>query len=71
MLRSLIVLASFLPLAGCGLGETAVSAAAGGASEAQQARDAKKTEQRFQQQLEDATHAAEQQHNADEAAAEQ
>src|SRR6516164_467983 len=37
MLRSLILLASFLPLAGCGLGETAVSAAAGGASEAQQA----------------------------------
>jgi hypothetical protein len=71
MLRSLILLASFLPLAGCGLGETAVSAAAGGASEAQQARDAKATEQRFQQRLEEATHTAEKQHNADEAAADQ
>ena len=40
-----------LPLAACGVGETAISAAAGGASEAQQAKEAKKTEARVKQQL--------------------
>jgi hypothetical protein len=38
-------------LAACGVGETAISAAAGGASEAQQAKDALKTEARVKQQL--------------------
>jgi hypothetical protein len=40
-----------VPLAACGVGETAISAAAGGASEAQQAKDALKTEARVKQQL--------------------
>jgi hypothetical protein len=41
-------------LAACGLGETAVSAAAGGASEAAQAKEALRIEARVKQQL-DAT----------------
>jgi len=40
-----------LTLAGCGLGETAVSAAAGGASQAEQAKEALRTEARVKQQL--------------------
>jgi hypothetical protein len=40
-----------LTLAACGLGETAVSAAAGGASEVEQAKEALKTEARVKQQL--------------------
>jgi hypothetical protein len=40
-----------LTLAACGLGETAVSAAAGAASEAEQAKEALKTEARVKQQL--------------------
>jgi hypothetical protein len=40
-----------LSLAACGLGETAVSAAAGGASAAEQAKEALKTEARAKQQL--------------------
>jgi hypothetical protein len=43
-----------LTLAGCGLGETAISAAAGGASEAAQAKEALRIEERVKQQL-DAT----------------
>jgi hypothetical protein len=38
-------------LTACGLGETAVSAAAGGANEAAQAKAALKTEERVKQQL--------------------
>jgi hypothetical protein len=40
-----------LTLAACGVGETAISAAAGGASEAAQAKEALKTEARVKQQL--------------------
>jgi hypothetical protein len=43
-----------LPLGACGVGETAVSAAAGSASEIQQAKDGLKTEARVKQQLDDA-----------------
>jgi hypothetical protein len=43
-----------LTLTACGLGETAVSAAAGGASEAAQAKEALRIEARVKQQL-DAT----------------
>jgi hypothetical protein len=50
-----------LTLAGCGLGETAVSAAAGGASEAEQAKEGLKTEARVKQQL-DAAAALDAQH---------
>jgi len=44
-----------LPLAACGVGETAISAAAGGASEAEQAKEALKTEARVEQQFDAAT----------------
>jgi hypothetical protein len=40
-----------MTLAACGLGETAVSAAASGASAAEQAKEALKTEARVKQQL--------------------
>ena len=40
-----------LTLAACGLGETAVSAAAGGAAQAEQAKEALRTEARVKQQL--------------------
>jgi hypothetical protein len=50
-----------LTLAGCGLGETAISAAAGGASEAAQAKEGLKIEARVKQQL-DAAAAIEAQH---------
>ena len=43
-----------LTLTACGLGETAISAAAGGASEAAQAKEALRIEERVKQQL-DAT----------------
>jgi hypothetical protein len=51
MRQAILGFLACLPLAGCGVGETAISAAAGGASEAQQAKEAKKTEARVKQQL--------------------
>jgi hypothetical protein len=51
MQRILLVLMVCLTLGACGLGETAVSAAAGGASEAEQAKEALRTEARVKQQL--------------------
>lgn len=58
-----------LPLAACGLGETAISAAAGGTSEAEQAKEALKTEARVKQQLNDAAALAAQQRQTAEASA--
>lgn len=58
MQRVVLAFMACLTLAACGLGETAVSAAAGGASEAEQAKEALKTEARVKQQL-DATAALE------------
>jgi hypothetical protein len=54
MKRVILGFLACLPLAACGVGETAISAAAGGASEAQQAKDDLKTEARVKQQLDDA-----------------
>jgi hypothetical protein len=54
MQRLILSVVICLPLAACGLGETAVSAAAGSASEIQQAKDGLKTEARVKQQLDDA-----------------
>ena len=54
MTRAIFGLLACLPLAACGVGETAISAAAGGASEAAQAKEALKTEARVKQQLADA-----------------
>ncbi|HTV94372.1 MAG TPA: hypothetical protein VME42_00130 [Steroidobacteraceae bacterium] len=51
MKRMILGFLACLTLASCGLGETAVSAAAGGATEAEQAKAALKTEARVKQQL--------------------
>jgi hypothetical protein len=61
MQRLFLAFTVCLTLAACGLGETAVSAAAGGASEAEQAKEALKTEARVKQQL-DAAAALDAQH---------
>ena len=50
MKRMLFMFMACLTLAGCGLGETAVSAAAGAGSQAEQAKEALKTEARVKQQ---------------------
>jgi hypothetical protein len=54
MQRVFLTIMVCLTLAACGLGETAISAAAGGASEAAQAKEALRIEARVKQQL-DAT----------------
>jgi hypothetical protein len=51
MKRVFLTLLVCLPLSACGLGETAVSAAASGGSQAEQAKEASKTEARVKQQL--------------------
>jgi hypothetical protein len=51
LVKSLALLAIVLPLAGCGLVETGATAAAGGASAAQQAKQAQATEAKVQQQI--------------------
>ena len=51
MKRAFLTFMFCLTLAACGLGETAVSAAAGAASEAEQAKEALRTEARVKQQL--------------------
>jgi hypothetical protein len=50
----IFALAALLPLAACGPTETAVTAAAGGASEAQQAKEAPKLEQQVKDKVEQA-----------------
>jgi hypothetical protein len=49
--KSLAIVVTVLALAGCGLAETGITAAAGGASAAQDAKQAKDTEARLQQQI--------------------
>jgi hypothetical protein len=56
-------------LCACGLGGTAVSTAAGGASEVQQAQQARATEERVKRQLDEATRAAAEQRSAAESSA--
>jgi hypothetical protein len=55
MLRSITLATTTMVLSamltGCGLAETGAAAAAGGASQVQQAREAKQTEARVQKQL--------------------
>ena len=51
MKRVILGFLACLPLTACGVGETAISAAAGGATDAQQAKEALKTEARVKQQL--------------------
>ena len=64
MLKSLAVLALAGLLAGCGLAETGAAAAAGGVSKAEEARQAKQTEARIQQQIDAANAQAQQQRRA-------
>ena len=66
-MKMLFLLMACLTLAGCGLGETAVSAAAGVSSQAEQAKEALKTEARVKQQLDEAAALAAQQRQAAEA----
>jgi hypothetical protein len=49
--KPLAIVVTALALAGCGLAETGVTAAAGGASAAQDAKQAKDTEAKLQQQI--------------------
>jgi hypothetical protein len=67
MKRMLFMFMTCLTLGGCGLGETAVSAAAGAGSQAEQVKEALKTEARVKQQLDAATALAAQQRQAAEA----
>jgi hypothetical protein len=55
-------------LTGCGLAEVGVATAAGGASKAEELRQAKETEARLQQKIDAAYQQAAQQRNAGEAA---
>jgi hypothetical protein len=61
MRRVVLAFMACLTLSACGLGETAVSAAAGGAAEVEQAKAALKTEARVKEQL-DAAAALDRQH---------
>jgi predicted small lipoprotein YifL len=51
LVKSLVLLATVLALAGCGLAETGATAAAGAESAAQQAKQAQETEAKVQQQI--------------------
>jgi hypothetical protein len=64
MQRTILALMACLTLSACGLGETAISAAAGGAAAADQAKEAQKTEARVKEQL-DAAAALDAQHRRD------
>jgi hypothetical protein len=61
MVRLILAFMGCLTLAACGLGETAVSGAAGAASQIEQAKEGLRTEARVKQQL-DAAAALEAQH---------
>jgi len=67
--KSLALLAIVLPLAGCGLAETGVTAATGASSAAQQAKQAKQDEAKVQQQIDAAYKTDEAQRKAAEAQA--
>ncbi len=69
MQRAILVITACMTLSACGLGETAVSAAAGGAAEVEQARAALKTEARVKEQLDAARTLDAQHRQAAEAAA--
>lgn len=69
MARSLVLLSLVLSLAGCGVAETGAAAATAGASQAEEARQALKTEARVREQLDAAAKQAADQHTAAEAAA--
>ena len=58
MVRSIVLAAVLLQLSGCGLGETAASAGAGGVSKAEELEQARQTQSRIEQQLDDAARQA-------------
>ena len=68
MTRILLLVPALL-IAGCGLGGTAVSTAAGASSEVSEAQQAKKTEEHVKQQLDDAAGVAKEQREAAERSA--
>ena len=67
MQRVLLSIMASLTLTACGLGETAVSAAASAGSQAEQAKEALRTEARVKEQLDEAAAVAAQQRQAAEA----
>ena len=67
MLRYLALTGTLLILSGCGLGESAATAAAGGVSKAEEVKRAHATQERVEQKLEDAQQAAAAQRAAAEA----
>ena len=69
MKRMMLVCAACLALTACGLGETAVSAAAAGGGEAAQVKEALKTEARVKEQLDAAAQLDTQRRQAAETAA--
>ena len=70
MIRKMMLIGVAALLAGCGLAETGAAAAAGGASAVEQAKQAKATEDRVRQQVEDAQKASDERLKAAEQAAE-
>ena len=58
MSRTILLSVILLSVAGCGLGETAVSAGAGGATRAQKLEQARQTQERIGQRLEEAARQA-------------
>ncbi len=68
MTRFLLVSATLLLLAGCGLGETAASVPGEAIAKAEELKQAKAAQAKIEQQLEDAGRVAEEQRKAGEAA---
>jgi hypothetical protein len=66
-MKYLVLVGALLALAGCGLGESAASAAAGGASKAEEMKQASKTLESVEQRLDDAQSTAREQREAAEA----
>ena len=64
MQREILILSGCLALSACGLGETAVSGAAGAAAQVEEAKQGLKTEARVKEQL-DAAAQVEAQHRRD------
>jgi hypothetical protein len=65
----ILLLVPALFIAGCGLGETAVSSASGASAEVNEAKQAKATEEHVKQQLDDAASTAKEQREAAERSA--
>lgn len=64
MVRIVTIVALLLTLSGCGLGETAATAGAGAAAKAEELKQAKQTQERIEQRLDDANRQAAEQRRA-------